>query len=114
MDMMVSNKVSSRTIAIRTGLAGGLIGGACIWVYKALVWGAVFAPIWPGFRRRDWEATLLALIYAVSFWIVMQMAITIAAQDHPDYIDPVVISGGFMSHFFIPIPLALHVKRRLA
>ncbi len=23
---------------IRAGLAGGVVGGACIWVYEALVW----------------------------------------------------------------------------
>ena len=31
---------SARAI-IRAGLAGGVVGGACIWVYEALVWARV-------------------------------------------------------------------------
>jgi hypothetical protein len=55
----------------------------------------------------------VALIYAVLAWIAMHAAIMIASGNHPDYFDPVVIIGGFMSHFFFTIPLALIVKRRL-
>jgi hypothetical protein len=39
---------------------------------------------------------------------------SIATTDHPDYFDPTVVIGGFMSHFFYSVPLALIVKRRLA
>ncbi|WP_298196401.1 hypothetical protein [Novosphingobium sp.] len=87
--------------------------GTAIHFGFAMVWGAVFALIWPHFRRRGWEATLLALFYAVALWIIMHVAIAIAGDDHPDYLDPAVVIGGFMSHLFYSVPLALYVKRRM-
>jgi hypothetical protein len=69
------------------------------------------ALIWPFFRRRGVEATLLALFYAVFAWIVMHAAIALISTSHPDYTDPAVIIGGFMSHIFFTVPLALWVKR---
>jgi hypothetical protein len=152
---------TDRNLVIRTGLAGGLLGGVIIWIYEAIVWvgvqhlmplagiprnatglvfgkqvqdslgalsyvvgtaihfsfalgwGVVFALIWPYFRRRGHEATLVALFFAVALWIVMHVAISIVTSNHPDYLDPMVIIGGFMSHFFYAVPLALYVKRRL-
>lgn len=94
---------------------GGLayLVGTSIHFAFAMVWGVVFAMIWPWFRRRGWEATLVALFFAIVLWIVMHVAIAIAGDNHPDYTDPVVIIGGFMSHFFYAVPLALIVKRRL-
>ena len=65
-------------------------------------------------RKRGYEATLVALFYAVIAWIVMHVAITIASDNHPNYHDPVVIIGGVMSHLFFTVPLALVVKRQLA
>jgi hypothetical protein len=50
----------------------------------------------------------------VVIWIVMHAAIMVATTNHPDYFDPMVIIGGFMSHFFYTVPLALIVKQRLA
>ena len=153
---------SDRTLAIRAGLIGGLLGGIIIWIYEAivwvgvqqmmplggipanatglvfgkafqsalgpgahilgtvihfgfcLVWGVLFAYIWPFFRDRGFEATLVALFYAVVIWIVMHAAISIVSSNHPNYLDPNVIIGGFMSHFFYAVPLALIVKHRLA
>ena len=149
--------VPPRAIA-RAGLAGGLVGGACIWVYEAVVWAGVqhllplaaipanatglmlgkavqhslgpwasvlgtvthfgfamvwglgFAAIWPRFARRGWEATALALPFAVVLWVVMHGAILIAGHEHPDYGDPAVIIGGVMSHLFFAVPLALVVR----
>jgi hypothetical protein len=46
-------------------------------------------------------------------WIVMHAAITMVSTSHPDYLDPTVVIGGFMSHVFFTVPLALAVKRRL-
>jgi hypothetical protein len=43
----------------------------------------------------------------------MHVAIAIATNDHPNYLDPSVVIGGFMSHFFYAVPLALIVKQRL-
>ena len=152
---------SDRTLAIRAGLIGGLLGGIIIWVYEAIVWvgvqhlmplagiprnatglvfgkdvqdslgaiayivgtgihfvfalawGVIFALIWPTFRRHGYEATLVALFFAVVLWIVMHVAIAIVSSNHPDYLDPMVVIGGFMSHIFYAVPLALYVKHRL-
>ena len=80
----------------------------------AIAWGIGFAFIWPWFRRRGFEATFVALFYAIVAWIVMHLAIIAAGTNHPNYGDPAVVIGGFMSHFFFTLPLALVVKRRLA
>jgi hypothetical protein len=80
----------------------------------ALAWGISFALVWPWFRRRGWEATLVALLFAPVLWILMHVAIAIASSNHPDYTDPVVIIGGFMSHIFFTVPLALIVKHQLS
>ena len=80
----------------------------------SLAWGVAFALAWPWFRRRGWEASLLAMVFAAILWIVMHAAIAVAGDDHPDYLDPNVVIGGFVSHLFYALPLALYVKRRLA
>src|SRR5216684_8501323 len=95
------------------GVAAYVVGTG-IHFFFSLAWGVLFAFIWPFFRRRGFEATLVALFYAVFAWIVMHVAIMVVSSNHPDYYDPVVIIGGFMSHFFFAVPLALIVKRRLA
>lgn len=79
----------------------------------SMAWGVLFAWIRPHFRERGYEATFPALVYAVIAWIVMHAAVMIASDNQPDYFDPAVIIGGFMSHLFFTIPLALIVKRRL-
>ena len=90
-----------------------LIGTGIHFAFSA-AWGVGFALIWPWFHRRGIEATLVALGYAVVAWIVMHVAIAIASDSHPDYLDPVVVIGGFLSHFFFTVPLALIVKHRMA
>jgi hypothetical protein len=95
------------------GIWAYVIGTGIHFVFS-IAWGILFAAIWPYFRRRAYEATLVALFYAVVAWIVMHVAIMIASDNHPNYYDPVVIIGGFMSHFFFTVPLALIVKRMLA
>jgi hypothetical protein len=80
----------------------------------AFAWGILFAAIWPNLRRHGYEATFVALFYAVVAWIVMHVAISIASNDHPNYHDPVVIIGGIMSHFFFAVPMALVVKRLMS
>src|ERR1700748_1899496 len=47
------------------GFAVSSVLGAAIHFGFAAAWGVLFAAIWPWFRRRGWEATLLALFYAV-------------------------------------------------
>lgn len=85
--------------------------GTGIHFFFTLVWGILFAAVWPYFRRKGYEATLVALFYAVVAWIAMHVAIMIASDNHPNYYDPAVIIGGFMSHFFFTVPLALIVKK---
>lgn len=93
---------------------GSYVLGTAIHIVFALAWGVVFALIWPAFRRRGWEATLLALFFALFASTVMHAAIAVVSNNHPDYLDPVVIIGSFVTHIFYTVPLALTVKRRLA
>jgi hypothetical protein len=95
------------------GMWAYLIGTGIHFVF-AIGWGILFAIIWPYFRRRGYEATFVALFYAIFAWIVMHVAIAIASDNHPNYLDPIVIIDGFMSHFCFTVPLALVVKRMLA
>jgi hypothetical protein len=88
--------------------------GTFIHFLFAVVWGVVFAYVWPYFRRRGFEATLVALPYAVIAWIVMHLAIMVASDNHPNYYDPNVIISGFMSHIFFAVPMALYVKNRMS
>ena len=94
------------------GLGAHVLGTLIHFVF-AMAWGVLFASIWPAFRRRGWEASLLALFYAVFAWVVMHAAIAMISTSHPDYLDPTVVIGGFMSHIFFTVPLALVVKRRM-
>ncbi len=88
--------------------------GTAIHFFFCVVWGILFAALWPYFRRRRYEATLVALFFAAMVWVAMHVAIAIVSTNHPDYLDPNVIVRGFMSHIFFAVPLALVVKRRLA
>ena len=94
------------------GLIAHVVGTG-IHFFFSIAWGVLFALIWPWFRKRGFEATFVALFYAMIAWIIMHAAIMVASDNHPNYYDPVVIIGGFMSHFFFTVPMALVVKRRL-
>jgi hypothetical protein len=100
-------------VQVSLGFVAYLLGTAIHFFFSA-AWGVLFALIWPWFRQRGYEATFVALFYAVFAWIVMHAAIAVAGDNHPDYLDPVVVIGGFMSHLFFTVPLALIVKKRLA
>ena len=80
----------------------------------AALWGVGFALVWPSLRRRGVEATLAALAWAILAWVTMHVAIALVSTSHPDYLDPNVVIGGFMSHFVFTIPMALVVQRRMA
>lgn len=95
------------------GIGAYFLGTAIHFVF-AIAWGVLFALVWPYFRRRGYEATFIALFYAIIAWIAMHVAISIASDNHPNYYDPAVVIGGFMSHFVFTVPLALTVKRLLA
>ncbi len=88
--------------------------GTGIHFFFCFAWGVLFAFLWPYFRRRGYEATLVALFFAVILWIVMHGAIALVSSDHPNYLDPTVVIGGLMSHLFYAVPLALVVRRLMA
>src|ERR1700722_20253528 len=88
--------------------------GTGIHFFFVFAWGLVFARVWPIFARRGYEATLVAMFFAAIVWIVMHVAIALVSSNHPNYLDPNVIIGGFVSHLFYAVPLALIVKHRLA
>jgi hypothetical protein len=88
--------------------------GTGIHFFFALAWGVAFAWALPSFARRGYKASLVGMFFAVLLWIVMHIAIALASSNHPNYLDPNVIIGGFMSHLFYAVPLALFVKSRLA
>ncbi|WP_455925232.1 hypothetical protein [Pseudomonas putida] len=95
------------------GLWAYLLGTVIHFTF-AIGWGVLFAAVWPYFRRRGHEATFIALFYAIIAWVAMHVAISIASDNHPNYFDPAIIIGGFMSHFVFTVPLALTVKRLLS
>ncbi|SHJ87131.1 hypothetical protein SAMN05444159_1747 [Bradyrhizobium lablabi] len=105
--------VFGKQVQDQLGIAAYFLGTA-IHFFFTIAWGVLFAYLWPYFRRQGYEATFVALFYAVIIWIVMHAAIMVATTSHPDYFDPMVVIGGFMSHLFYTVPLALVVKRRLA
>src|ERR1700737_852203 len=49
----------------------------------SMAWGVLFAWVWPHLRKRGYEATLVALFYAVVAWVVMHVAIMFASDNHP-------------------------------
>ena len=106
---LVFGKAFQEAIGIWAYVLGTLIHFAF-----AMVWGIVFAKVWPFFRQRGIEATLVGLFYAVIAWLAMHIAISLAGDNHPNYYDPAIVIGGIMSHFFFAVPLALNVKRLMA
>jgi hypothetical protein len=65
-----------------------------------------------GKRRLGREYELAANALAFSGHMRRSRSAGLASDNHPNYLDPVVVIGGFMSHFFM-VPLALGVKKRL-
>ena len=94
------------------GLAAYALGTAIHFTFAA-GWGVGFALLWPVLRDRKWEATLVALPYALVAWVIMHGAILIISTSHPDYDDPNIVIGGLMSHLFFTVPMALVVKNAL-
>lgn len=101
--------VFGRAFQQALGLWATLLG-TCIHFAFAGLWGVGFAAVWPWFRARGWEASMLALPFAAVLWGVMHGAIALAGHEHPDYLDPNVVIGGVMSHLFYTVPMALVVR----
>src|ERR1700761_8768845 len=89
--------VFGKAVQASLGLGAYALGTIILFAF-AMAWGVLFALIWPAFCRRGWEATLLALFYAVFAWVLMHAAIAMVSANHPNYLDPTVVIGGFMSH----------------
>ena len=104
--------VFGKQVMAAIGSAAYLLGSA-IHFFFAMAWGVLFALIWPSLRRNGIEASLVALFFALLAWIVMHVAISLVSDIHPAYTEPAVSLGGYVSHLFYAVPMALQVKARL-
>lgn len=93
---------------------GAFLLGLAIHFAAAMVWGVLFAVIWPWLRARNVEATLAALFYGVFVWIVMHNVMLALFSPAPPQYTVYSVINGFMSHLAFAVPLALVVKRLLA
>lgn len=88
--------------------------GVAIHFATALVWGVLFALIWPVLRGRKVEATLAGGVFGVFAWVVMHNGLLAAFSPNPPAYTVLSVINGFMSHTWgFAVPLALTVKARL-
>ena len=88
-----------------------LLISAVVHFLTAMVWGALFALLWPSLRARHIEATLAALFYGVFAWVVMHSFVLAAFSPNPPEYTVYVVLNGFLSHTFaFTVPMALMVK----
>ena len=88
--------------------------GVAIHFATAMVWGILFALIWPALRARRIEATLAALVFGIFAWIVMHNLLLAAFSPAPPSYTVYSVINGFMSHTLgFAVPLALVVQNRL-
>ncbi len=93
---------------------GAFVLGVAIHFATALVWGVLFALIWPALARRV-EASLAGLFFGVFAWVVMHSALLAAFSPNPPAYTVLSVINGFMSHTWgFAVPLALTVKARLS
>jgi hypothetical protein len=93
-------------------LAYGL--GVLIHFATALIWGVLFALIWPFLRARKVEATLAALFFGVFAWVVMHNLLLARFSPNPPSYTVLTVINGFMSHTVgFAVPMALLIKARL-
>jgi len=85
--------------------------GAIIHCLTGLVWGIIFAFVWPKLAARHIEATLAALVFGAFAWVIMHnVVLALFSPDPPVYTFNVVLLG-MMSHMVaFAVPLALTVK----
>ncbi len=94
---------------------GAFALGVAIHFATALIWGVVFAFIWPLLAARRVEATLAALFFGVFAWIVMHNGLLAAFSPNPPAYTVLGVINGFMSHTVgFAVPLALVIKARMA
>jgi uncharacterized membrane protein YagU involved in acid resistance len=99
---------------IRALGVGAFALGLLIHFATALVWGVVFALIWPPLAARRIEATLAALFFGVFAWGLMHNVLLAMFSPNPPSYNVLGVINGFMSHTWgFAVPLALTVKGRL-
>ena len=99
---------------IRSLGAGALAIGVAIHFVTAVIWGILFAYLWPALRARSIEATLAALFYGVFAWVVMHNVVLALFSPAPPTYTPYSVINGLMAHTFaFSVPMALVIKRML-
>jgi len=99
---------------IRSLGAGALALGVAIHFLTAVIWGILFAYLWPALRARSIEATLAALFYGVFAWVVMHnVVLALFSPAPPSYTTYSVINGLMAHTFAFSVPMALVIKRLL-
>ena len=88
--------------------------GVAIHFAVALVWGVLFALIWPLLKACKVEATLAGLFYGVFAWVAMHNGLLAIFSPNPPAYTGFSILNGMISHTAgFAVPLALTVKARL-
>src|SRR3984885_3090470 len=97
---------------IRSLGTGAFALGVGIHFLTAVIWGILFALIWPALRARSIEATLAALCYGIFAWVVMHNVILALFSPAPPTYTVYSVINGLMAHTFaFSVPLALVIKR---
>jgi hypothetical protein len=100
--------------SIRRLGAGALALGVAIHFLTAVIWGILFALIWPALKARSIEATLAALFYGIFAWVVMHdVVLALFSPAPPSYTVYSVINGLMAHTFAFSVPMALVIKRLL-
>ena len=97
---------------VRSLGARALALGIAIHFLTAVIWGILFALIWPALRARSIEATLAALFYGIFAWVVMHNVVLALFSPAPPTYTVYSVINGLMAHTFaFSVPLALVIKR---
>jgi hypothetical protein len=98
--------------SIRSLGAAAVALGVAIHFLTAVLWGILFACIWPALRARAIEATLAALFYGIFAWVFMHnVVLALFSPAPPSYTTYSVINGLMAHTFAFSVPLALVIKR---
>ena len=88
--------------------------GIAIHFLTAVLWGILFALIWPALRARCIEATLAALFYGIFAWVFMHNVVLALFSPAPPAYTVYSVLNGLMAHTFaFSVPMALVIKRLL-
>jgi hypothetical protein len=99
---------------IRSLGTAALLLGVGIHFLTAVIWGVLFAWLWPALRARGIEATLAALFYGIFAWVVMHNVVLALLSPAPPSYTVYSVINGLMAHTFaFSVPMALVIKRLL-